>query len=90
MCVENTTRLSYTEILSNERVVTVTAFAERAAAFFASPGVSVERIMTDDGSGYVSDRFADSMGRLGIRHIRPRPYRPETNGKAARFIRWCT
>lgn len=86
VCVDDATRLSYSEVLANERAVTVTAFAERAVAFFAALGVSVERVMTDNGSGYVSHRFADSLGRLGIRHIRTRPYRPQTNGKAERFI----
>ena len=55
-------------------------------AWFAALGVEVERVLTDNGSGYVSRRFAGSMVRLGIRHIQTRPYRPQTNGKAERFI----
>ena len=86
VCVDDATRLSYNEILSDERAVTVTAFTERAVAWFAALGVRVERVMTDNGSGYVSHRFAGSLEGLGIRHIRTRPYRPQTNGKAERFI----
>jgi transposase InsO family protein len=86
VCVDDATRLSYNEVLTDERAVTVSAFTERAVAWFAALGVKVERVMTDNGSGYVSHRFADSLKRQGIRHIRTRPYRPQTNGKAERFI----
>ena len=86
VCVDDATRVSYNEVLSDEKAVTITGFLERAVAFFAALGVTVECVMTDNGSGYVSHRFADSLARLGIRHIRTRPYRPQTNGKAERFI----
>ncbi len=86
VCVDDATRVSYVEVLPDERAVTVTGFLERAVAFFAARGVTVERVMTDNGSGYISHRFAESLGQLGIRHIRTRPYRPQTNGKAERFI----
>ncbi len=86
VCVDDATRVSYNEVLSDEKAVTITGFLERAVAFFAALGVKVECVMTDNGSGYVSHRFADSLVRLGIRHIRTRPYRPQTNGKAERFI----
>jgi len=86
VCVDDATRVSYNEVLSDEKAVTITGFLERAVAFFAALGVTVECVMTDNGSGYVSHRFADSLVRLGIRHIRTRPYRPQTNGKAERFI----
>ena len=61
-------------------------FPQRAVAWFGARGVTVERIMTDNGSGYVSRHFARRLEGLGIRHIRTRPYRPQTNGKAERFI----
>ena len=86
VCIDDATRLSYSEILSDERAVTVTAFTERAVAWFAALGVRVEGVMTDNGSGYVSHHFAGSPEGLGIRHLRTRPYRPQTNGKAERFI----
>ncbi len=86
VCVDDATRVSYNEVLADERAVTITGFLERAVAFFAALGVTVERVMTDNGPGYISHRFAHSLQRLGIRHIRTRPYRPQTNGKAERFI----
>lgn len=86
VCVDDATRTSYSEVLPDERAVRVTGFLERAVAWFAARGVTVERVMTDNGSGYISHRFAESLARLGIRHIRTRPYRPQTNGKAERFI----
>jgi transposase InsO family protein len=86
VCVDDATRVSYNEVLADERAVTITGFLERAVAFFAARGVTVERVMTDNGPGYISHRFADTLARLGIRHIRTRPYRPQTNGKAERFI----
>ncbi len=86
VCVDDATRVSYNEVLADERAVTITGFLERAVAFFAALGVTVERVMTDNGPGYISHRFADTLARLGIRHIRTRPYRPQTNGKAERFI----
>ncbi len=86
VCVDDATRVSYNEVLPDERAVTVTGFVERAVAWFAARGVTVERVMTDNGSGYISHRFARSLTRMEIRHIRTRPYRPQTNGKAERFI----
>ena len=86
VCVDDATRVSYNEVLADEKAVTITGFLERAVAWFAARGVTVERVMTDNGTGYISHRFAETMARLEIRHIRTRPYRPQTNGKAERFI----
>ncbi len=86
VCVDDATRLAYVEVLPNERGETSSAFLRRAVAWFAGRGVKVERVMTDNGSPYVSTIHAATCRELGIRHLRTRPYRPQTNGKAERFI----
>jgi len=87
VCVDDCTRLAYVEVLPDERAETAIAFLERACAYYRSHGVTVERLMTDNGSAYRSAAHAIACRALGIRHIRTRPYRPQTNGKAERFIR---
>jgi transposase InsO family protein len=89
VCVDDASRVSYAEVLADEKGVTCTAFLERAAAWFGQRGVAIERVMTDNGSGYVSKVFRHLLRRLGARHIRTRPYTPRTNGKAERFIQTC-
>ena len=86
VCVDDATRLSYVEVLPDEKGVTVSAFLERASAWLKGLGVHVERVMTDNGSGYISHRFQAVVEALGARQLRTRPYRPQTNGKAERFI----
>jgi transposase InsO family protein len=86
VCVDDATRLAYVEVLPNERAETAAAFLRRAVAWFAERGVRVERVMTDNGSPYRSAVHALACRELGIRHLRTRPYRPQTNGKAERFI----
>jgi transposase InsO family protein len=86
VCIDDFTRLAYVEVLENETGVTAAAFLQRAAAWFAAQGVTVERVMTDNGSGYVSKAFAAVIVELRARHLRTRPYTPRTNGKAERFI----
>jgi transposase InsO family protein len=86
VCVDDATRLVYQEMLPDERGETAAAFLERAAAWLRGHGVPVERVMTDNGSCYVSKRFRQTVRRLGARHVRTRPYRPRTNGKAERYI----
>jgi transposase InsO family protein len=86
VCVDDATRLAYVEVLPDEKGVTVSGFLERASAWLADLGIKVERVMTDNGSGYVSHRFRGVIEALGARHLRTRPYRPQTNGKAERFI----
>ena len=86
VAVDDASRLAYAEVLANERSPTAAAFLRRLVAWYSSHGVSVTGIMTDNGSCYVSRRFASACRRLGLRHLRTRPYRPCTNGKAERFI----
>ncbi len=86
VCVDDATRLAYVEVLSDERGTTTAAFLRRAAAWYRKHAITVERVMSDNGSGYISRDFRSACGELGARHIRTRPYRPKTNGKAERFI----
>jgi len=86
VCVDDATRLAYVEVLPDERGETAVGFLRRAVAWFAERGVKVERVMTDNGSPYVSIAHATACRELGVRHLRTRPYRPQTNGKAERFI----
>jgi transposase InsO family protein len=86
VCVDDATRLAYVELLPDERGETVTAFLERAHAWYQLHGIAVKRVMTDNGSGYRSLAHAQACRRLRLRHLRTRPYRPRTNGKAERFI----
>jgi transposase InsO family protein len=87
VCVDDCTRLAYVEVLDDERKETVTAFLRRAVAWFAGHGVTIQRVMTDNGSGYRSQLHHRACQALEIRHLFTRPYRPRTNGKAERFIR---
>jgi transposase InsO family protein len=87
VCVDDATRLAYAEVLPNERASTAIAFLSRAVAFYRRHGISVERLLTDNGSAYRSKLHAIACRALGIRHLRTRRYRPQTNGKAERFIR---
>jgi transposase InsO family protein len=84
--IDDHSRLAYAEILPNERGETAVGFLTRAVAWFATLGVQVQRVMTDNGSPYVSTAHATACRQLGLRHLRTRPYRPRTNGKAERFI----
>jgi transposase InsO family protein len=86
VCVDDASRLAYTEILASEGQDDAVAFLQRALAWLARHGVIVERVMTDNGSAYRSKRFAEAVARAGLRHVRTRPYTPRTNGKAERFI----
>jgi transposase InsO family protein len=87
VAVDDYSRLAYAEVLADERATTAIGFLRRAVAFYRRHGIRVERLLTDNGSAYVSARHALVCRRLGIRHSRTRPYRPQTNGKAERFIR---
>lgn len=89
VCIDDASRVAYAEVLPNEKGVTCTEFLRRAAAWFAEGGVGIERVMTDNGSGYRSHAFRTLLRALGARHIRTRPYTPRTNGKAERFIQTC-
>jgi transposase InsO family protein len=87
VAIDDATRLAYAEVLPDEKARTAVAFLGRAIAFFASYGITVERVITDNGSPYISTIHALACRALGIRHLRTRPYRPQTNGKAERLIR---
>lgn len=86
VCVDDASRLAYTEVLPSEGQADTTAFLERAIAWLARHGVAVQRVMTDNGSAYRSKMFAKALQAAGARHVRTRPYTPRTNGKAERFI----
>jgi transposase InsO family protein len=86
VAIDDTSRLAYVELLDDEKGSTCAGFLRRAIAWFAAHGVIVQRVMTDNGAGYRSDLHAATVTELGIKHLRTRPYRPRTNGKAERFI----
>jgi transposase InsO family protein len=86
VAIDDACRLAYSEVLANEKADSAVAFSRRALAWFKRCGVSVERIMTDNGSAYKSFAFRDLLAEQDIRHKRTRPYTPRTNGKAERFI----
>jgi transposase InsO family protein len=86
VCVDDASRLAYTEVLPSERKEDTTAFLTRALAWLARHGVAVQRVMTDNGSAYRSRLFATALKAAQARHVRTRPYTPRTNGKAERFI----
>jgi transposase InsO family protein len=86
VCVDDATRLAYVEVLDDEKATTAPGFLSRAVAFFAAHGIAVQRVMTDNGSAYRSTIHALACRALRLTHLRTRPYRPQTNGKAERFI----
>jgi len=87
VCVDDYSRLAYAEVLPDEKATTAIAFLRRAVAYYRRHGIRVERLLTDNGSAYISTMHALACKTLGIRHLRTRPHRPQTNGKAERFIR---
>jgi transposase len=86
VAIDDTSRLAYVEILEEQNAGSAVAFLRRATAFFASFGITVECVMTDNGGCYRSRSHKATCAALGIKHIRTQPYRPRTNGKAERFI----
>jgi transposase InsO family protein len=87
VAVDDYSRLAYVEVLHDETAITAAAFLHRATSYFGRYGITVERVLTDNGSCYRGVVHAVACRALGIRHIRSRPHRPQTNGKAERFIR---
>ena len=87
VAIDDATRLAYVEVLTDEKATTAIAFLRRAVAHYRSMGITIERLITDNGSAYRSAVHAIACRTLKIRHLRTRPYRPQTNGKAERFIR---
>jgi transposase InsO family protein len=86
VAIDDHSRLAYAEVLADETGPTAVAFLKRALEFFARHGIKVERVMTDNGSPYVSRLHAAACDELDLKHLRTQPYRPRTNGKAERFI----
>lgn len=86
VAIDDFSRMAYAEVLQDEKGKTCTGFLERAAVFFADHGIRIQRVMTDNGSGYRSKLFKAAVRGLGARQLYTRPYRPQTNGKAERFI----
>lgn len=84
--VDDHSRLAYAEVLDALTAKAAIGFLRRAVSWFAERGIQIERVMTDNGSAYVSHAHREALRELGIRHLRTRPYRPRTNGKAERFI----
>ncbi len=87
IAVDDHSRLAYAEVLPDEKAKTAVGFLRRAVRFYRRYGIQVERVITDNGSAYIATAHAIACRRLKIRHLRTRPYRPQTNGKAERFIR---
>jgi transposase InsO family protein len=86
VCIDDRSRVAYVELLPTLGYGDAVGFLERAVAWFAARGVQAERVLTDNGSAYLSRAWRTTCARLGLVHKRTRPYRPRTNGKAERFI----
>ena len=86
VCIDDASRVAFSQILPDEKKETAIAFLLAAVAYYASLGVTVARVMTDNGSAYRSHAFAKTCARLGLKHISTKPYTPRTNSKAERFI----
>jgi len=85
--IDDAARLAYDEVLNNEKAATAIAFLRRAIAFYEGHGMTVRELLTDNGSAYRSTVHAIACRTIGGRHLRTRPYRPQTNGRIERFIR---
>lgn len=86
VCIDDASRIGFSQIKRDEKARSAVPFLKAAVAYYASLGVTVQRVMTDNGSCYKSHAFARACKRLGLKHIRTKPYTPKTNGKAERFI----
>ncbi len=89
VCVDDASRIAFTDILPDEKAVSAIAFLKAAVAYYKRLGVTATRVMTDNGSCYKSFAFRDACKKLKLKHIRTKPYTPKTNGKAERFIQTC-
>ena len=85
--IDDHSRVAYAEICPDEKATTAIAVLQRSVAWFAARGVTVERVLSDNGSAYRSHAWRDACAQLGVKHKRTRPYRPQTNGKIERFHR---
>jgi transposase InsO family protein len=86
VCIDDASRVAFSQVLADEKKESAVAFLTAAVAYYASLGVAVRRVMTDNGSCYRSKAFAKTCARLGLKHIFTKPYTPKTNGKAERFV----
>jgi transposase InsO family protein len=86
VAIDDASRLAFSQILPDEKKESAIAFLKDAVAYYAHLGVTVTRIMSDNGSCYRSKEFRNACRELGLKHIKTRPYTPRTNGKAERFI----
>jgi transposase InsO family protein len=86
VCIDDASRIAFSQILPDEKKESATAFLRAAVAYYASLGVTVQRVMTDNGSCYRAKAFRKACSDLRLKHIRTKPYTPKTNGKAERFI----
>src|SRR5580704_2616739 len=89
VCIDDASRVAFAQVMPTETKRCAIAFLKAAVAYYDRLGITVERVMTDNGSCYKSFAFRRACGRLGLRHIRTKPYTPKTNGKAERFIQTC-
>jgi transposase InsO family protein len=89
VAIDDCTRLAYAAIFPNEQAASTAAFLRQVRRWYARRGIVVQRLLTDNGSGYRAKRFRRAREQLRLRHSFTRPYRPQTNGKAERFIRTC-
>ena len=86
VCIDDASRIAFSRVMKDERKASAVAFLKAAVAYYASLGVTIERVMTDNGSCYRSRAFAKACKQLGLKHLLTKPYTPKTNGKAERFI----
>jgi transposase InsO family protein len=86
VCIDDNSRVAFSQILPDEKAISAVAFLSAAVAYYKSLGVTVTRVMTDNGSCYKAFDFRDACTGLGLKHVRTKPYTPKTNGKAERFI----
>ena len=86
VCIDDASRVAFSQIFPDEKAASAIAFLRAAVAYYKSLGVTVSRVMTDNGSCYKAFAFRDVCRQLGLKHIRTKPYTPKTNGKAERFI----
>jgi len=86
VCIDDASRIAFSKVMKNERKQSAVAFLRAAVGYYASLGMTIQRVMTDNGSCYRSRAFAKACKKLGLKHIRTKPYTPKTNGKAERFI----
>ena len=86
VCVDDASRIAFTAIHRDQKATSAVTFLTQAVAYYTSLGITVTRVMTDNGSCYKAYLFAAACKAMGLRHVRTRPFTPRTNGKAERFI----